>query len=93
MGFDVRRLPSLDAATVLETLALEIYRDQFGFLACCTRGIGPRRKKLGPIAETPGFTISPEEMARDGARQLLAGMCHVCPFGQCKMKTWDRITG
>lgn len=89
MDAQLARLPSITAALVLEGTGLEVFRDQFGMLQCQQRGIGPRRKKLGPVAEEPGFTISPEEMARDGARHLLAGMCRACPFAHCKMKAWD----
>lgn len=83
------RLPQITAALVIEAVGLEVFRDQFGMQQCLVRGIGPRRKKLGLIADIPGFLIGPEEMARDGARQILAGLCRVCPFASCRMKTWD----
>lgn len=82
------RLPAIDAGMVLELTSLEVYRDQFGMLACAQRGVGPRRKKLGPVTDTPGYQISPEEMARDAARMVLRGMCALCPYKHCKMKTW-----
>lgn len=88
MAAHLKRLPHLTAALVIEAIGLEIFREQSGMQACMAHGIGPRRRKLGPVADVPGFTISPEEMARDGARQLLAGLCLVCPFRACKMKAW-----
>lgn len=85
---DLTRLPAIDAALVLELTGLECLREQFGWQTCLLRGVGPRRKKLGPIADQPGITISPVEMARDGARQALAGLCATCEYKQCRMKKW-----
>lgn len=95
------RLPVISAALILESVGLEVFRDQFGMAQCLSRGIGPRRKKLGPIAEDPhAFVFAPgdppfdaasvcaSELARDEARQILAGMCRICPFKHCKMHTW-----
>lgn len=96
------RLPAIDAALILETVGLEIFRDQFGMRQCLERGIGPRRRKLGPapilfvppLAEDAHEMTLPEamEIARDEARTLLAGMCRVCPFEHCKMKDWGKLT-
>lgn len=105
MGAQLKdRLPVIDAALILETVGLEVFRDQFGMHQCLLRGIGPRRKKLGPA---PPIRFVPPlapvehdmtleeaiEIARDEARIMLAGMCRVCPFGNCKMKAWGQLIG
>lgn len=95
------RLPPISAALILETVGLEVFRDQFGMVQCLTRGIGPRRKKLGPVpidpirfapplaTEVHDMTlIEAAEIARDEARVMLAEMCSACPFQHCKMKGW-----
>lgn len=81
------RLPPIDAALVLEAIGLEVFRDQFGGKACLDRGVGPRRKKLGPLPPERVLSI-PAELARDEARAVLAGLCDVCPFRRCAMKAW-----
>lgn len=100
------RLPRIDAVLILETVGLEIFRDQFGMRACLDRGIGPRRRKLGPVPDARILFVPPlapdahemtleeaVEIARDEARTVLAGMCRVCPFRNCVMKDWGRLTG
>lgn len=83
------RLPALTPAMVLEATRFEVFRDQFGMQQCLLRGIGPVRKKLGPApADVETGALSPEELARDGARVVLAGMCRICPLTGCRMKTW-----
>lgn len=96
---DAKRLPHIDAALILETVGLEVFRDQFGMRQCLERGIGPRRKKLGAVPPQPIRFVPPlaqealdmtlvmaVEIARDEARVLLAAMCETCPFKHCKMK-------
>lgn len=96
------RLPPISAALILETVGLEVFRDKFGMRECLDFGIGPMRKKLGRVAEAPILFIPPlaeeahiltlgeaVEIARDEARQMLAGMCRMCPFKTCVMKAWD----
>lgn len=91
------RLPPLSAALVLETVRLETFRDQYGMLQCSNRNIGPMRKKLGavpliaPISalDDPEKGLPAAEIARDQARVLLAEMCRVCPYTECRMKTWQ----
>lgn len=94
----------IGAALILERVAMEVFRDQFGMLQCLQRGIGPRRKKLGPgpVLYAPPLGEEAHEMTmeeameigRAEARFVLAGMCMACPFPQCKMKGWgDKITG
>lgn len=83
------RLPVLTPALILEAVRFETFRDQFGMQQCMLRGVGPVRKKLGPApADIDRTALSPEELARDGARVVLAGMCAVCPLTACKMKRW-----
>lgn len=83
------RLPALTPAMVLEAVRFEAFRDQFGMLQCAQRGIGPVRRKLGPApANIDAEDLSPEELARDGARVVLTGMCRICPLTACKMKRW-----
>lgn len=84
------RLPPITPELVIETVGLEIQRDEAGMVFCRDRGIGPRRRKLGPA---PLYFAPPAaeleryiEVARDGARVVLAEMCRVCPFGECEMK-------
>lgn len=99
------RLPRIDATLILETVGLEVFRDKFGMRDCRKYGIGPMRRKLGPVAQAPIIFIpamakeahiltldEAVEIARDEARQMLAGMCRVCPFKTCAMKTWSPIT-
>jgi hypothetical protein len=82
------RLPAITAALVLEAVGLEIFRDRFGQRQCLANGVGVRRKKLSSIGEDPRtFAASDAELARDQARQLLAGICRVCPFEHCRMKS------
>jgi hypothetical protein len=96
---DSSRLPHIDAALILETVGLEVFRDQFGMRQCLERGIGPRRKKLGAVPPQPIRFVPPlgkqaedltlvmaVELARDEARVLLAAMCEACPFKHCRMK-------
>lgn len=96
------RLPRIDAALILETVGLEVYRDKFGMRDCCAYGIGPMRRKLGsappirfvpPLAEEEHELSLEEamEIARDEARAMLAGMCRVCPHKTCTMKAWGKI--
>lgn len=95
------RLPRIDAALILETVGLEVFRDKFGMRECLEYGIGPMRRKLGPAGEAPIIFIPPlaeephdltleeaVEIARDEARTMLAEMCRVCPFKTCSMKSW-----
>lgn len=100
------RLPRIDAALILETVGLEVFRDKFGMRDCKAYGIGPMRRKLGQIAQAPilfipALAVEPHdltmeeavEIARDEARTMLAGMCGMCPFKTCSMKSWATITG
>lgn len=100
------RLPRIDAALILETVGLEIFRDKFGMRECRIYGIGPMRRKLGPVPPLPIHFVPPlaveahemtleeaMEIARDEARSMLAGLCRMCPYRTCAMKTWDGITG
>ena len=48
------RLPPISAELVLETVGLEVFRDTYGMHQCRERGVGPRRRKLGPA---PAFNI------------------------------------
>lgn len=90
MGALSARLPAISAALVLQTIGLEIFRDQFGAAACNTRGIGADRRRLGHMPpDAPLAGCPPMELARDEARVLLAGICDVCKFKRCKMKLWD----
>lgn len=89
MVAQANRLPGITAALVLGMVGQEVFRDAFGMAACCTRGIGAQRRKLGPVAEDPALTLDLTETARDQARQVLAGMCGTCRFQRCKMKFWD----
>lgn len=84
------RLPPITTALVLESIELEVFRDQFGMVACTTRGAGAMRRKLGPIPGEPPCGM-PAELARDGARILLAALCQQCPHKRCKMKGWDNF--
>lgn len=86
------RLPPITTALVLESIGLEVFRDQFGMVACTTRGAGAMRRKLGKIPETLPDNLLRAEAARDGARVVLAGLCERCPHKRCKMKGWDSFT-
>lgn len=98
---DPDRVPIISTELVLEAVGLEVFRDTHGWANCRERGVGARRKKLGAAPAKTLFMAPPGspaaeridpiaamEMARDGARVLLAEMCRVCPFSQCKMKVW-----
>ncbi len=83
------RLPKIDAALVLLATGLEVERDRLGMAHCRDTTIGAQRKKLGPAPAVLEYAHLPDtEVARDRARQLLAGMCDVCPFSACEMKRW-----
>lgn len=83
------RLPVLTPALILEATRLEVFRHQSGMLECEAHSVGPMRRTLGPApAEIDALSLSPEELARDGARVILMGLCHVCPLLGCRMKTW-----
>lgn len=83
------RLPVLTPGLVMEAARFEAFRDQFGMLQCALRGVGPVRRKLGPApANIDAASLAPEELARDGARVVLTGMCSICPLLACKMKLW-----
>lgn len=99
------RLPPVSAAMILECVGLEVFRDQFGMRQCIERGVGTRRKKLGPAQVAPILFVPPlaeeaheltlveaVEIARDEARTVLARMCSACPFENCRMKSWGTAT-
>lgn len=90
------RLPPITAELVLVSIDLQLERERFGMRHCKERGIGRRRRKLGhaplyfapPLGELERIPQQAVEIARDGARTLLAEMCRECPFSRCGMKAW-----
>lgn len=84
-------MPAMTPALIIETVGLQLNREQLGPDWCRTTGIGPRRRKLG---KAPLFFAPPKgdldkyvEIARDGARVVLGEMCNICPH-ECSMKRW-----
>lgn len=90
-----RKSPMPTAAMMLEIAGMRVFREQFGMNTCRERGVGPRRKMLGPHTEIPTGDLFDHNPALQGvnilndARQVLADLCRECPYQACKMKIWD----
>lgn len=90
------RRPPITTDLVLTMLTLELAREQNGAAWCRDRVVGRQRRMLGrpppvfPPRDVDGAAVAVDavDVAKDGARVLLAEMCAACPHKHCKMRTW-----